>query len=115
MSSNRLRAAILIISETASNDASTDKCIPALKDVFAAEKSQHDGTEIERWDVPATQIVRDDVLAIQTAVKQWTDVVDSGNSSVGNVMNLIVTSGGTGFAKADVTPEVSNARYLIQD
>lgn len=90
---SKLRAAIIVISETASKDASTDKCIPALQDVF-----QQDGGD--RWEAADTKIVPDDVSAIQNAIKEYTDT--SRNA------NLVVTSGGTGFAHKDVTPEVSS-------
>jgi len=88
---SKLTVAILVISETASRDVSTDKCIPVLKEVL-----EKDGND--QWQIAETKIVRDDVLDIQRAVTQWTD----NHSSV----NLIVTSGGTGFAVKDVTPEV---------
>ena len=91
--SARLRAAIIVVSETASKDPLTDKCIPALRDVF-----QQDGGD--RWDPAETKIVADDVLAIQKAITGYTD----GSHSA----NLVVTSGGTGFAQKDVTPEVSS-------
>ncbi|KAF2152454.1 gephyrin [Myriangium duriaei CBS 260.36] len=87
-----LRAAILIISETASRDPSTDKCDPILRDVFANASSTN-----VKWVVAQASIVSDDPLAIQRSVLQWTDTDDS--------MNLVVTSGGTGFATKDVTPE----------
>jgi len=90
---SRLRAAIIVVSETASKDPSTDKCIPALRDVF-----QQDGAD--RWDATETKIVADDVSAIQKAITAYTDGSDSAN--------LVVTSGGTGFAQKDVTPEVSS-------
>lgn len=94
---NKLLVSILIISETASKDPSTDKCVPALKDTIAKldKKSQ--------WEIGNVRIVPDDVLAIQRAVMQ----------DVGARMNLIVTSGGTGFATKDVTPEV-RSRSAIQ-
>lgn len=91
---SKLKAAILIVSETASQDPSTDKCIPILKDVFGS--SVHD-----QWDVAETEIVPDNVLAIQKAIRSWTDRADP--------INLIVSSGGTGFATKDVTPEVRHA------
>ncbi|KJX94675.1 molybdenum cofactor biosynthesis protein [Zymoseptoria brevis] len=87
---SRLRAAIIIVSETASNDASTDKGIPALRATFAESRG-------DQWTADDTQIVRDDVLEIQRAITQRTDGKDP--------VNLIVTSGGTGFAQKDVTPE----------
>jgi len=91
MSSTKLRAAILIISETASQDPSTDKCGPILQDVF-----KEDGGD--QWEVVETRIVPDSVLDIQRYIQQCTD-----NE---NPMDLVVTSGGTGFATKDNTPEV---------
>ena len=88
---SKLRAAILVVSQTAFRDASTDKCIPILKDVFA--KAGND-----QWDIAVTEIVTDNVLAIQKTIRQWTDGPEP--------INLIVSSGGTGFATKDVTPEV---------
>lgn len=87
----KLKAAILIVSDTASKDASTDRCIPVLKDVFGSVGD-------DQWEVTETGIVPDDVLAIQKSIRKWSDCCEP--------VNLIVTSGGTGFAAKDVTPEV---------
>ncbi|KAH3909463.1 hypothetical protein HBH56_156860 [Parastagonospora nodorum] len=86
----KLKAAVLIVSDTASKDASTDRCIPVLKDVF-------DSVGDNQWELTENQIVPDDVLAIQKTIRWWTDGPEP--------VNLIVTSGGTGFATKDVTPE----------
>jgi hypothetical protein len=91
ISNSKLKAAILVVSETASQDPSTDACIPTLNDVFGNLGN-------DQWEVSETEIVPDSVLAIQKAVRNWTDRE--------NPVNLIVTSGGTGFATKDVTPEV---------
>jgi hypothetical protein len=91
--SSKLRAAIIVISETASKDASTDKCIPALQEVFQQDGGDH-------WEQAETKIVADDVSAIRSAIKAYTDGAENAN--------LVVTSGGTGFAQKDVTPEVSS-------
>lgn len=91
MSAPKLQAAILIISDTASKDPSTDKAGAVLKDVFA-----QDGAE--RWMEPIIKIVPDSVLDIQRAVQAWTDQHD-------HYVNLIATTGGTGFAAKDYTPE----------
>ncbi|KAL1616615.1 hypothetical protein SLS56_011363 [Neofusicoccum ribis] len=87
---SQLRAAILIVSETAAKDPSTDKCGDVLKDVF-----HNDGAG--QWDVQTVDIVPDNVLDIQRFVQRWADSEDS--------VNLIVTSGGTGFTVKDQTPE----------
>ncbi|KAK5165260.1 uncharacterized protein LTR77_009358 [Saxophila tyrrhenica] len=86
----KLRASIIVISETASNDPSTDKCIPGLRETFESEASG-------RFDTSDTVIVPDDVLEIQRAITERTDGEQ--------YANLVITSGGTGFARKDVTPE----------
>ena len=86
-----MKAAVLVVSDTASKDPSTDKCIPILKDVF-------DSVGDNQWELSETGFVPDDVLGIQKAIRRWTDCEEP--------VNLIVTSGGTGFATKDVTPEV---------
>lgn len=105
MSRTTLKAAALIVSETASNDHASDKCIPILKEVF-------DNLGNGQWEVAATEIVPDSILDIQKSIRAWTDCE--------NPINLIVTSGGTGFAVKDVTPEVfaqhsTRARRYIAD
>jgi len=87
----KLRPGIIIISETATKDPTTDRCGPLLQEVFSGSSSQ-------QWDAAEVQIIPDDVLQIQQAITRWTD----GESPI----NLIVTSGGTGFTTKDVTPEV---------
>ncbi|THZ72347.1 hypothetical protein D6C85_04748 [Aureobasidium pullulans] len=84
----KLTASIIIISETASADPSTDKCIPTLQKVFTSLGAS-------KWEVTATKIIPDDVTKIQNAVLE----------SCAEGVNLIITSGGTGFAVKDVTPE----------
>lgn len=93
MSSNNLKVAILIVSDTASRDPSTDKASDALIGILAAEG--------DRWETPTIEIVPDDVKLIQHQIRQWTDDLENG-------FNLVLTSGGTGFAQRDFTPEVSS-------
>lgn len=89
-----LRPAILIISDTAAADPSTDKAAPVLKDTFA-----EDGAG--KWGEPIVEIVKDDILEIQRVVRSWTDSEDASSGLV----NLVITTGGTGFARRDFTPE----------
>lgn len=84
-----LRAAILIVSTTAAKDPSTDASSDILRDVF---KAQGDG----KWVVEESAIVSDDVISIQRQIKDWAD----------DEINFIITTGGTGFASSDCTPEV---------
>jgi gephyrin len=86
-----LKPAILVVSDTASLNPSSDKTGPALLDSFSSESSAS-------WAAPVAKIVADNVLEIQRTVCQWTD----GEGA----FNLILTAGGTGFAVRDNTPEV---------
>ncbi|KAI4129492.1 MAG: hypothetical protein LQ338_002209 [Usnochroma carphineum] len=90
MNPEKLRAAILIVSDTAFQDPSTDRSGALLADTFAREGG-------DQWVVSERQIVRDDVLAIQRQVTAWCDRSD--------YINLVVTTGGTGFTGKDNTPE----------
>ncbi|GAD91772.1 hypothetical protein ATEG_02421 [Paecilomyces variotii No. 5] len=91
MAENKLlKAAILIVSDTAAQDPSSDKAGAALAATLAAEGSSN-------WETPATKIVPDNVLDIQLAIRNWSDGEQ--------FFNLIITTGGTGFAVKDNTPE----------
>lgn len=88
-----LKVAILIVSTTASKDPSADLSADILKDVF----EQGGGG---KWEVADTKIVGDEVLDIQRNIMNWADGEDG--------VNLIITTGGTGFAVHDITPEVGS-------
>ncbi|KAL2056455.1 hypothetical protein ABVK25_003479 [Lepraria finkii] len=90
MDKPRLQAAILIISDTAFQDPSTDKAGDILSDVIAIDGN-------DQWDFTKRDILPDDVLAIQHAITQYCDGED--------FVNLLITTGGTGFAVKDNTPE----------
>lgn len=93
MGNSRLRPAILIISDTASDDPATDRTGNILCELLQSEESRG------QWEKPLVEIVPDDATRIQLAVRSWTD-------DEKNHVNLVVTSGGTGFAVKDITPEV---------
>ncbi|RDH27919.1 molybdenum cofactor biosynthesis protein Gephyrin [Aspergillus welwitschiae] len=90
MADNTLKAAILIVSDTASQDPSTDRVGDTLTTVISAEGSNN-------WGQPVIKIVPDNVLDIQRSICDWTDGP--------NWVNLVIVSGGTGFATKDITPE----------
>lgn len=95
----KLKAAILIVSDTASKDPASDKVVDALRPILTAEG---------KWEPPAFRIVPDDVFQIQQSIYDWADSP--------NWYNLILLSGGTGFAIKDNTPEVCDSildRYII--
>ena len=85
-----LQAAILVVSDTAARDPSTDKAVEALTEAFFSDAQG-------RWTVSETKIVPDDVVEIQQAITSWCDGE--------KFPNLVVTTGGTGFAIKDRTPE----------
>jgi gephyrin len=89
------RAAVLTVSTTAFRDAQSDRSGPSLAQIL----DQHDV-----FHVTETAIVPDNVLAIQSQISAW---------CVKGVQ-LIVTTGGTGFAPDDVTPEVNTRRDMLE-
>jgi molybdopterin biosynthesis enzyme MoaB len=92
MADTKLRPAILIVSDTAARDPSTDRASGVLCETFASEGG-------DRWEKPVTKIVPDNVLDIQRNIVLWTEGE--------GYFNVILTTGGTGFATKDNTPEVS--------
>ena len=92
--SSKLKAAILVVSTTAANDPSTDAADATLREVF-----DKDGGP--QWTVSDSKIVSDVVTQIQRQIMDWADRAAQSEDNI----NLIVTTGGTGFAVADLTPE----------
>ena len=87
MAASKLRATILIVSDTAFKDPSTDEVGIKLENVFTNQGNT--------WDVKYTLIIPDDINAIQQHISQCCD----------DEADYIITTGGTGFAVKDRTPE----------
>ena len=85
-----LRIAILTVSDRSSRGERPDASGPAL-----AELVQSQG-----WQVVKQDIVPDETSVIQEALRAWSD---------SDEVDVIVTTGGTGFAPRDVTPEATRA------
>jgi molybdopterin adenylyltransferase len=83
-----VRVAILTISDSAVAGTRADASGPAV-----AERCRELG-----WEVVATALVADDEPAIESRLKEWAD---------GESASLILTTGGTGVAPRDVTPEAT--------
>ncbi|KAK3487634.1 MoaB/Mog domain-containing protein [Neurospora hispaniola] len=98
-----LKAAILIVSTTAAQDPATDSADVTLRQVFDEQQAQ--------WEVHESKIVPDDVVQIQKQIIHWTNqaTAANGDNNNTNTINLIVTTGGTGFAVSDQTPEAVSA------
>lgn len=78
-----LRIAVLTISDTRTME--TDK-----SGSFLTERLQAAGHELSDY-----KIVKDDIDVIQTVIKDW----------IADAVEIIITTGGTGFSPRDVTPE----------
>ncbi|RUP00766.1 MoaB/Mog domain-containing protein [Jimgerdemannia flammicorona] len=79
---------ILTISDTASNDPSQDQSGPTLRNILS--------TPPVSWVVAEAAIVPDNPELIKGTVVEWCDKKN---------LDIVMTTGGTGFASRDVTPE----------
>lgn len=84
-----IRVAILTSSDRASAGIYEDLSGPALKSLVKRELHA---------EVVATQILPDDRQKIATQLRAWSD---------SGALDLILITGGTGFAPTDVTPEAT--------
>jgi molybdopterin adenylyltransferase len=84
----KIRVGILTVSDRSYNQERTDTSGPALS-VFLIEKG---------WEITQMTILPDDQLLISDLLKEWSD---SGR------LDVIITTGGTGFSARDVTPEAT--------
>lgn len=85
-----LRIGILTVSDRSSRGERPDTSGPALETVVVSQG----------WDVVRKGILPDDFNGLRAALQEW---ADSGE------MDVILTSGGTGFSPRDVTPEATLA------
>ena len=85
-----IRFGILTLSDRSSRGERADASGPALADLIHAQN----------WSVAEQLILPDDESAIRSALTEW---ADSGR------FDIILTTGGTGFAARDVTPEATRA------
>jgi molybdopterin adenylyltransferase len=83
-----LRFGILTVSDRSANGQRPDLSGPAL-----AERIITRG-----WTVDRTGIVADDLSVLQEVLLEWT---------LGEALDVILTTGGTGFSPRDVTPEAT--------
>jgi molybdenum cofactor synthesis domain-containing protein len=88
-----LRFGILTLSDRSTRGERADASGPALADLIRARG----------WSVSKQSILPDDESAISAALTEWAD---------GGEVDVILTTGGTGFAPRDVTPEAT--RKVIQ-
>ncbi|ETW09211.1 hypothetical protein, variant 3 [Aphanomyces invadans] len=84
-----VRACVLTVSDSVSRGDSTDRSGPVMQTTL----TEMPGLAVE---IVQAAVVADEVDEIQNVVRTWCDVAH---------VDLIVTSGGTGFSPRDVTPE----------
>jgi molybdenum cofactor synthesis domain-containing protein len=85
-----LRFAVLTVSDRSSRGERPDASGPALIELIRARG----------WDVVQQEIVPDEKQTIQDKLSTWSDNDEA---------DVILTTGGTGFAPRDVTPEATRA------
>ncbi len=85
-----LRIGILTVSDRSSSAERPDLSGPALQEVVNAQG----------WSLEKADILPDDLQAIKSYLTTWAD---------SNSLDLILTTGGTGFGPRDVTPEATQA------
>jgi molybdopterin adenylyltransferase len=81
-----IRARVITCSDAASRGERVDKSGPAVSEILAAN-----------YDVDAIVVVSDDIESIAEAIE----------AATGDGVRLVVTTGGTGIAARDVTPEAT--------
>ena len=90
-----IRFAILTISDRSSRGERTDTSGPALARLVVENG----------WQVTQQAVVPDDFNLIRETLSAWADQGEAGSSEV----DVILTTGGTGFSPRDVTPEATRA------
>lgn len=91
MSEPKLNAAVIVISDTAYKNPSLDESGPLLARVFTGVDQG------AKWTITHRSVIPDEESSIQQQVLKLSDGEDW--------VNLIITSGGTGFSPRDQTPE----------
>jgi molybdopterin adenylyltransferase len=84
-----IRFGVLTVSDRSARGERTDASGPALVEAIRAQG----------WEVAAQAIVPDELVRLKNALVEWAD---------GGGMDVILTTGGTGFAPRDVTPEATS-------
>ena len=85
-----IRFGLLTLSDRSSKGEREDASGPALARLIQAEG----------WSVTRQQILPDDESAIRQSLIEWTD---------SDELDVILTTGGTGFSPRDVTPEATRS------
>jgi molybdopterin adenylyltransferase len=85
-----IRIGIITISDRSSRGERPDESGPALNNAVTQQG----------WQVVRTEILPDEAEQVKNALAAWAD---------GGEMDIILTTGGTGFSPRDITPEATQA------
>lgn len=85
-----IRVAVLTASDRSARGERPDASGPAIEEVIRAQG----------WEVVRRAIVPDDLDSLKAQLIEWADADD---------VDVILTTGGTGFSRRDVTPEATLA------
>jgi molybdenum cofactor synthesis domain-containing protein len=88
MEQKSLRIGILTVSDRSSLGERDDLSGPALQEMVKSRG----------WQVIGVQVVPDEMQMIKDRLVRWSD---------SNQVDIILTTGGTGFSSRDITPEVT--------
>ena len=86
----KLRIGIITVSDRSARGERPDESGPALEKAITAQG----------WRVERRIIVPDDLISLQNLIASWADSGD---------LDVIFTTGGTGFSPRDITPEATLA------
>jgi molybdopterin adenylyltransferase len=85
---SQMQIGLLIISDRSSRGERSDATIPLLTEELIRLN----------WNIKITTIIPDDINVISEKLIEWVDQFS---------LNIIFTSGGTGFSPRDITPEAT--------
>ena len=85
-----LRVAVITVSDRSARGDRPDASGPAIIELIKAQG----------WELVRSGILPDDMKILRESIKSWADRGD---------VEIILTTGGTGFAPRDVTPEATRA------
>ncbi|XP_014783216.2 gephyrin [Octopus bimaculoides] len=88
---NRIRVGLLTVSDTCFSKKADDKSGAGLRALILEDRIIPGVVEVQ-------QVVADELLEIKDILKDWCDNLK---------LDLILTTGGTGFSPRDVTPEAT--------
>lgn len=88
-----MKIAVLTVSDRSAAGIRPDASGPAIEKLISDKG----------WEITRVAVVPDDIKEIQTILENWCDNLD---------IDIILTTGGTGFSPRDVTPEAT--KLVIQ-